>query len=206
MADLDERQRTDQSQGNTSQAQDNTSQAQNNTSQIQSYTSQAQDNTSQTQSYKEQRYTNDHTHGYTGQSYTNDQTQNNVSQNQKDTSREQLYASLEQRNVRQFSNEGFNGTEGFQEETAAEIAPPLTGAKQGSGTRNQGEAKEGSTGMGLAALALSILSLFVFPVLFGITGIVLGFIARGRGSKTGSWAITIGAISLLLGIFVLPFF
>lgn len=109
-------------------------------------------------------------------------------------------------NESQFSNDGYMGTEGYQEETAAEVAPPISRNQQGTGTNNQGAVKEGSMGLGLAALALSILSLFVFPILFGITGIVLGFIARGRGSKIGTWAITIGAISLLLGIFVLPFF
>jgi hypothetical protein len=112
----------------------------------------------------------------------------------------------DQQNENQFSNNGFVGTEGYQEETAAEVAPPISRYQQGTGTKEQGGVKAGSTGMGLAALALSILSLFVFPVLFGITGIVLGFIARSRGARTGTWAITIGAISLLLGIFVLPFF
>lgn len=194
VADLDERQRFDQDQNNVSQAQNYTSQSRGNVGQVQSNTSQSQNYTNQTQSN-------------TGQSQDNtSQAQSYTSQSQGDTSQEQLYASLEQSNVRQFSNDGYNGTEGFQEETAAEIAPPLSSYRQGTNTGEQGRAKEGSTGMGLAALALSILSLFVFPVLFGITGIVLGFIARGRGSRTGTWAITIGAISLLLGIFVLPFF
>ena len=35
----------------------------------------------------------------------------------------------------------------------------------------------------ILALALSILSLFVMPILFGAAGIVLGFIARRRGAK-----------------------
>ena len=112
----------------------------------------------------------------------------------------------ELQNESQFSNDGYIGTEGYQEETAAEIAPPISGYKQGIGTREDSEMKAGSTGMGLMAIALSVLSLFVFPVLLGITGMVLGFIARSRGAKTGTWAIAIGAISLLLGIFVLPFF
>ena len=111
-----------------------------------------------------------------------------------------------QNESRQFSNDGYIGTEGYQEETAAEIAPPISGYQQGTGTREASEMKVGSTGMGLTAIALSILSLFVFPVLLGITGMVLGFIARSRGARTGTWAIAIGAISLLLGIFVLPFF
>jgi cobalamin biosynthesis Mg chelatase CobN len=204
VADLDERQRFDQDQNNVSQAQNYTSQSRGNVGQVQSNTSQSQNYTNQTQSNtgQSQNYTNQ-TRSNTGQSQDNtSQAQSYTSQSQGNTSQEQLYASLEQSNVRQFSNDGYNGTEGFQEETAAEIAPPLSSYRQGTNTGEQGRAKEGSTGMGLAALALSILSLFVFPVLFGITGIVLGFIARGRGSRTGTWAITIGAISLLLGIFV----
>jgi hypothetical protein len=61
--------------------------------------------------------------------------------------------------------------------------------------------------MGYAAIALSILSLFVMPILFGAVGIVLGFMARRRGAEgLGAWAIGIGAISLVIGIFILPFF
>ena len=86
-------------------------------------------------------------------------------------------------NESQFSNNGYIGTEGYQEETAAEIAPPISGYQQGTGTREDSEMKAGSTGMGLMAIALSILSLFVFPVLLGITGMVLGFIARSRGAQ-----------------------
>ena len=105
-------------------------------------------------------------------------------------------------NESRFPNVDYIGTDGYQEETAAEVAPPLSGY----GTREDSEMRTGSTGMGLMAIALSILSLFVFPVLLGITGMVLGFIARSRGARTGTWAIAIGAISLLLGMFVLPFF
>jgi hypothetical protein len=112
----------------------------------------------------------------------------------------------ELQNESRFSNNGFIGTEGFQEEIAAEVAPPISGYQRGTDTNENSETKAGSTGMGLTAIALSILSLFIFPVLLGITGIVLGFIARSRGARTGTWAIAIGAISLLLGIFVLPFF
>jgi len=98
------------------------------------------------------------------------------------------------------------GTEDYREETAAEIAAPAPiRLNQGTNEKNETRA-EGGTGIGLAAIALSILSLFVFPVLFGAAGIVLGFIARARGARTGTWAITIGAISLILGMFILPFF
>jgi hypothetical protein len=36
---------------------------------------------------------------------------------------------------------------------------------------------------------------------------VLGFVARRRGAESlGAWAIGLGAISIIVGIFVLPFF
>jgi hypothetical protein len=100
----------------------------------------------------------------------------------------------------------------FKEETAAEIAAPVPltrptfqeRSKDGSGARTDTKA---GTGMGWAALALSILSLFVMPILFGAAGIVLGFVARRRGAESlGAWAIGIGAISIIVGIFILPFF
>ena len=100
------------------------------------------------------------------------------------------------------SLEGINND--YQEETAAEIAQPISYNRQRIRDNDDSQARGG--GMGLAALALSILSLFIFPVLFGITGIVLGFIARSRGAASGTWAVAIGAISLFLGMFILPFF
>jgi|SRR4051812_21961401 hypothetical protein len=107
-------------------------------------------------------------------------------------------------NESQTSEQGYIGTEGYHEETAAEISQPMTFKKQESGSNSK--AKEGGNAIGFAAIALSILSLFVFPVLFGAAGIVLGFVARRRGATSGTWAVTIGAISLILGIFILPFF
>ncbi|WP_392391359.1 hypothetical protein [Neobacillus jeddahensis] len=94
----------------------------------------------------------------------------------------------------------------YREETAAEIAAPVPVMRR----REQDEFRErtaGGTGMGTLAIALSILSLFVMPILFGAAGIVLGFVARRRGATgLGSWAIGIGAISIIVGIFILPFF
>lgn len=96
--------------------------------------------------------------------------------------------------------------EDYSEETSAEIAAP--GVYNRSVDRDEEtETAAAGRGVGYAALALSILSLFVLPVLFGATGIVLGFIARRRGSESlGGWAIAIGAISIIVGMFILPFF
>lgn len=104
----------------------------------------------------------------------------------------------------QLFEEDYFGTGGYHEETSAELAEPLILNRRG--IRDHDEVREGGKGVGMAALALSILSLFVFPILFGIAGIILGFVARKKGASSGTWAITIGAISLILGIFILPFF
>jgi hypothetical protein len=94
----------------------------------------------------------------------------------------------------------------FREETAAEIAAPVPIVRRRGYDDIRGRA-EGGTGTGYVALALSILSLFVFPILFGAAGIVLGFVARRRGAEgLGAWAIGIGAVSIIIGIFILPFF
>lgn len=94
--------------------------------------------------------------------------------------------------------------ETYQEETAAEIAAPVRvpAIRRGSDL----ESTTGGKGLAYSALALSILSLFILPVLFGAAGIVLGLMARKRGSALGGWAIGIGTISILVGMFILPFF
>ncbi len=99
----------------------------------------------------------------------------------------------------------------YNEETSAEFAAPATGSLYRGTTIRDSDARETDTtagrGIGLSALALSIISLFVLPILFGAAGIILGFVARRRGATSlGSWAIGIGAISILVGMFILPFF
>lgn len=88
----------------------------------------------------------------------------------------------------------------FSEETAAEIAAPVTHERRQT---EEGGKAEAGTGIGVAALVLSIISLFVLPVLFAGAGIVLGLIARARGAwGLGSWAIGIGVVSLILALFI----
>jgi hypothetical protein len=97
-------------------------------------------------------------------------------------------------------------TSEYREETAAEIAAPAP-LIRGREHEEEREKAAGGTGIGTLALILSILSLFVLPILFGAAGIVLGFVARRRGATgLGAWAIGIGAISIVIGIFILPFF
>ncbi|WP_312093196.1 DUF4190 domain-containing protein [Niallia sp.] len=97
----------------------------------------------------------------------------------------------------------------YLEETSAEITPPMTYNATRPVTSNveRDRGSVGGKGIGIAALLISILSLFVMPIILGIVGIVLGFVARRRGANAlGTWAITLGAISIIIGIFIAPFF
>jgi hypothetical protein len=100
-----------------------------------------------------------------------------------------------------------NRDDDFMEESAAEITAPY---RENVNNREDNRATDGEgtgRGIGWLALALSIISLFALPVLMGAAGIILGFIARRRGAEAlGAWAIGIGAVSIIVGVFILPFF
>jgi len=120
-------------------------------------------------------------------------------------------------NDRQYDYEGFNTLENenneainndqYREETAAELDAPIRAVNEEDRKTTENLEQANSRTMGYVALALSIISLFVLPVLLGAAGIIVGFMARRRGAQTlGNWAVGIGIVSVLLGIFVLPFF
>ena len=93
----------------------------------------------------------------------------------------------------------------YREETAAEIAAPMNVSRDFEDDAAEDATTSGRV-LGYSALALSILSLFILPVIMGAAGIVLGFVARRRGAEMlGAWAIGIGAVSIIVGLFVLPF-
>ncbi|MGP7819072.1 DUF4190 domain-containing protein [Niallia sp. 01092] len=92
--------------------------------------------------------------------------------------------------------------EDYLEETSAEFAGPITYDND-----RRKERVDGGRGIGITALILSIISLFVWPIILGAVSIVLGFVARRRGAATlGTWAISLGAIAVIIGIFIAPFF
>ncbi len=98
------------------------------------------------------------------------------------------------------------GAADYREETAAEMAAPVSFERKYNAEDNR-ETESAGRGIGFAALILSIISLFVSPILFGAAGIVLGFVARKRGARSlGSWAIGLGAVSIIVGMFIVPFF
>jgi hypothetical protein len=96
----------------------------------------------------------------------------------------------------------------FETETAAEIAAPVNLRRDYAEVDSDDDkVVSGGKGIGFLALALSIISLFMLPVILGAAGIIVGFIARRRGANAlGAWAIGIGLVSLILGIFITPFF
>ncbi|WP_163101928.1 hypothetical protein [Peribacillus alkalitolerans] len=95
----------------------------------------------------------------------------------------------------------------YEEETAAELTAPVIFGRDVDRRETVREEMSAGRGFGYTAIILSILSLFTLPILFGAAGIVLGFLAQRRGAVTlGAWAIGIGAFSIIIGIFILPFF
>ncbi|WP_108670782.1 hypothetical protein [Peribacillus acanthi] len=95
----------------------------------------------------------------------------------------------------------------YEEETAAELTAPAIFGRDVDRREAVREEMSAGRGFGYTAIILSILSLFTLPILFGAAGIVLGFLAQRRGAVTlGAWAIGIGAFSIIIGIFILPFF
>ncbi|MCF7617785.1 DUF4190 domain-containing protein [Bacillus sonorensis] len=121
-----------------------------------------------------------------------------------------------ERNVNDQNNDRYNNDivdasldrDDFLEETAAEVAPEPYRAENRNGEAGGNDAgAAGGRVTGYIALALSIISLFMLPVLLGIAGIIVGYIARRQGAAgLGAWAMGIGAVSLVLGIFIAPFF
>lgn len=97
----------------------------------------------------------------------------------------------------------------YREENAADFAAPkpLRGREKQTEPYAFAGDETGGRGIGITALIVSILSLFILPLLMGIAGIIIGVIARRKGAKSlGTWAIMIGALSIVIGIFILPFF
>lgn len=99
----------------------------------------------------------------------------------------------------------------YQEETSAEISTPPQRIRtyrddESAGAADSGDVASRGKVIGVIALIISILSLFMMPFILGVVGIIVGIVARSRGSNMGTWAIVIGAISIIVGIFILPFF
>lgn len=88
----------------------------------------------------------------------------------------------------------------YKEEYAAEVAPQRIDYDKKEDKDDVRSSAAGSTA-GFIALALSILSLFTFPTLFGLVSVLLGIYAYNRGATvTGGIAAIVGGIAALIAI------
>lgn len=98
----------------------------------------------------------------------------------------------------------------LDEETAAEVSPVVDSPKPIQSDQEVPEMEQeevGRTALGWTALILSILALFFFPVLLGLSGAITGFFAYRTGARTlGVWSIAIGLFALVMGLFLMPYF
>lgn len=110
--------------------------------------------------------------------------------------------------------------ESFDEEFGAETAAPLIvnevpdRPREENGpdkavTREDEDSRSRTNGQawGWIGLVVAIAALFIYPVVLGFAGIVLGVIAFVRGSRTlGVWSACIGVVALLAYYVIVPFY
>lgn len=110
----------------------------------------------------------------------------------------------------EFTEEHRNINEEFAEESLAQPHNLTNSAPLHAGTESQDEEagrRNANMGIGWTALALSFISLFVWPQILGPAGAVIGAFAWYRGSRTlGIWSIVIGLISLLSYFVLIPLY
>ncbi|MCO7126311.1 hypothetical protein NIE88_11070 [Sporolactobacillus shoreicorticis] len=88
--------------------------------------------------------------------------------------------------------------EEYAKELAADQYDPEAerGRADGEGHRR---IVEGGKGVGWLALICSVIALFFLPIVLGIAGIIIGYIALREGARTlGGWAIGIGCLAVLI--------
>ena len=86
------------------------------------------------------------------------------------------------------------------EEYATELAAPIDQASQ----FNEGAVSTDRT-WGWAAMVVSIISLFILPVVMGSAGVALGIVAIIRGNrKLGGWSIAISLVSIFTSLILVP--
>ncbi|KRE90394.1 hypothetical protein ASG89_08845 [Paenibacillus sp. Soil766] len=103
-----------------------------------------------------------------------------------------------------------------QEEYAAEIAVPqarMNRRDESTSTVSDEEVAElveavtRNKAVGYVALFVALASLFVWPVLLGISGIILGVIAFVMGNKSiGSWSVVLGLIAVAAYFLLIPYY
>jgi len=99
----------------------------------------------------------------------------------------------------------------YNEEMSAELAAPVGRMERTDEKRHVKEAVEETRSAGRAAgcagLVLSLLSWFVWPLLLGATGAVVGYIAYRQGAKgLGLWSMVLGLISFIAYVVLIPIY
>ncbi len=69
----------------------------------------------------------------------------------------------------------------------------------------EGDVQDRGKGLGVTALVIAIISLFLWPLVLAPVAIILGGISIRRGSTLGWWAVGIGLLSFIIMIVALPF-
>lgn len=73
--------------------------------------------------------------------------------------------------------------------------------------RERREVEPGGRGLGITALVVAILGLFILPLWMGIAAVILGYMAVAAGSRTlGWWSIGIGVVAILIALIPFPIF
>mgnify|MGYP001457149281 CR=1 FL=1 len=104
-------------------------------------------------------------------------------------------------------NQGYVSDEKLSEEYIEEMGTEFTPAVDLDEDRFEETAEDAGSGFGfgLVALALAVLSLLTNSSIFAVIGIILGFIARARGSTSlGNWAIGISCAAIVIDLFFTP--
>ncbi|MBN6188307.1 DUF4190 domain-containing protein [Aneurinibacillus sp. BA2021] len=65
---------------------------------------------------------------------------------------------------------------------------------------------EGGTGLGILGLIMALLAFFMMPIILGISGFIVGYIAAARGSGAGRWAMGLSVVAVLLTLLLRLFY
>lgn len=89
----------------------------------------------------------------------------------------------------------------YQEETASELVDHDVMAHEDTDVNDS----DLHNVYGWTSIGLSVISFFLLPFILAVAGIVVGFIARSKAAPIlGNTAIVIGALSIIVRLFILP--
>lgn len=100
----------------------------------------------------------------------------------------------------------------YREEASAEVAPPppIIGRSldaDEASTASGAAVRSAGKMLGAVALIFAIASLFIWPLLLGITAAVLGFVAyRQKAQALGGWAMGIGIFAAVSSLVLYPLY